>query len=48
MNFCLAKLGCVASMVAIVVGEAKEEGVLGAEAEEHALKLHGPDPWWGV
>ena len=35
--FRLAKLGCIASMVAIVVEEAKVEGVVGAEAEEHAL-----------
>ena len=37
MNFCLAKLRCVASMVAIVVEEAKEEEVVVAGAEERAL-----------
>ena len=37
MNFCLAKLWCVASMVAIVVEEAKEGGVVVAESEECAL-----------
>ena len=37
MNFCLAKLGCVASMVAIVVEGAKEGGVVVAEPEERAL-----------
>ena len=37
MNFCLAKLWCVASMVAIVVKEAKERGLVVAESEEHAL-----------
>ena len=37
MNFCLAKLWCVASMVAIVVKEANEGGLVVAESKEHAL-----------
>ena len=38
MNFFLAKLGCVALMVAVVVEEAKERGVVVAESEERALE----------
>ena len=38
MNFCLAKLWCVALMVAIVVEAAKERGVVVAESEERALE----------
>ena len=37
MNFCLAKLGCVALMVAIVLEGAKEGSVVVAESEERAL-----------
>ena len=37
MNCCLAKLWCVATMVAIVMREARAEGLVVAESEEHTL-----------
>ena len=37
MNYFLAKLWCVASVVLIVVEEAKEGGLVAAESEERAL-----------